>query len=99
MFTCIMFDCILSIALNIFKTSLKHIFSKLALSNTCRLFLDMFWTNGLCAFYDTNLKKNPIIQQLFCIVYTFLETLLYTDNDVTVFINTIMNGNYIIFVI
>ena len=30
------------------------------------------------------------------IVYTLLEeSLLYTDNGVTVFINTIMNGNYI----
>ena len=32
----------------------------------------------------------PVI--FFIIVYTFLETLLYTDNDVTGFVNTIITG-------
>ena len=32
----------------------------------------------------------------FFIVYTFLETLLYTDNDVTVCINAMMIGNLLI---
>ena len=48
-------------------------------------------------------ELSPIIQAgvfvLFFIVYKFVYTLLYTDNDVTVFITTIMNGNYMSFVV
>ena len=46
--------------------------------------------SGLYTFYDTNsfIFNNFII----IIVYTFLETLLYT-----VLITTLFNGNYIIF--
>ena len=37
----------------------------------------------------------PTAAVFYCIYIFRNYTILYTDNDVTIFVNTIMNGNYI----
>ena len=58
------------------------------MSDTCEL--SVGYVSGLYTFYDTN-SFIIIIIIITIIVYTILETCLYTG-----FITTLFNGNYII---
>ena len=57
--------------------------------------LKIAWRNHRSDKEFFNFFRSTVVHIIIYIFGNF--TLLYTDNDVTIFINTIMNGNYIFF--